>query len=455
MIAAVKTDVAVVGAGPAGLAAGAKAALMGAEVLILERNPAAGGVLNQCIHDGFGLYRYGASLSGPEFARLALGEAERSGAKVLLGATVTDISPERVLTVTSPKGLYRVEAKSVVLASGCRERTRSAIMIPGSRPAGIFTAGTAQELLNLRGLKVGSRAVVLGSGDVGLIVARRLSLTGVKVEAICEAGETPTGLTRNVVQCAREFNIPIYTKTTVSRINGKSRVTSVELSGTDENMRPVPGTERLVPCDTLILSVGLIPERDLVSKLGTPNPDGSLSGAEGIFLCGNCKKIEQLADMASLSGEAAGEKAALFARGLPISEFTGPKMPKLQTGLPEENTVICTRCPRGCCVTVCPDGSVCGNSCKEGERFAREEISSPRRYLTVSVPSDRGYTVSLRTEKPISASLLKAEAQRLSKLTLKGESILPNGKCGLSAGGEELIVTGVSPLGFLASKERE
>ena len=444
MIRTEKADVAIVGAGPAGLAAASESMVCGAErVIVLERNPAPGGVLNQCIHDGFGLYRYGKNMSGPEFAKYAASEAENSGAELIFGATVTEISPEKVLTVVSPEGLFKIEARAVILASGCRERTRGNLMIPGDRPAGVLTAGTAQELVNLRGLCPGTRALILGSGDIGLIVARRLTLTGVKVEAICEAGSAPAGLTRNVVQCARDFGIPILTKTTVSKIIGKDRLTAVELSDADENMRPIPGTERLRPCDTLILSVGLIPERDLISAFGEDLP-------EGIFLCGNCRKIEQLADMASLSGEEAGRKAACFALGKePSPQVKTASAPVLPTGFPPENTVICTGCPRGCSVTLDENGETRGNFCPRGKDFALEEASCPKRSLTLSLRSDGGASVSLRSAAPIPTRLLREEAARLSKEILPFENAVPGSPCGLKAAGEDLIVTGISPFADL------
>lgn len=450
MIRTEKADVAIIGAGPAGLAAAVQCKTDGAErVVVLERNPAPGGVLNQCIHDGFGLYRYGQIMSGPEYARYAASEAENNGVELRLRSTVTEITSERELTVVSPEGLYKIQAGAVILASGCRERTRGNLMIPGDRPAGIFTAGTAQELINLRGLKIGSKAVVLGSGDIGLIVARRLTLMGVKVEAICEAGNTPTGLTRNIVQCAREFGIPILTRTTVSRIIGKDRLAFVELSKTDENMRPIGEEKQLVQCDTLILSVGLIPERDLVSRLGNIRPDGTLDSAEGIFLCGNCKKTEQLADMASLSGEDAGRKAAAFAAKTEVSDAPCIDPPKLPTGFPAENTVICTGCPRGCSVTLGKNGNASGNFCPRGKAFALEEARDPKRFLTLSVRSEFGRAVSLRSQKPISAELIPYEAKKLSDLVLPGENAVPGRESGLQAAGEKMTVTGVSPFAYL------
>ncbi len=350
-------DVAIIGAGPAGLAAALGARAAGAErVLILERNKFVGGVLPQCIHAGFGLYRYGKDLSGPEYAARALEEVERSKAEIVCGATVTGIASDRVITAVTRDGIKKIKAGAIVLASGCRERTRGALMIPGDRPAGVFTAGTAQEIMNLRNLDIGRRAVILGSGDIGLIVARRLRIRGAEVACICEAGAEPSGLTRNIAGCAMEYNIPIYTRTTVSRIIGRSRLRAVCLSDADESMHPIPGTEREVPCDTLILSVGLIPERELTEE----------NAEAGIFLAGNCRKVHQLADMASAEGEYVGKHAAAYALGKPMPKAKLPNPPVLPTGFPKENTVICTICPRGCNIKLGPRGEVSGNFCPKG-----------------------------------------------------------------------------------------
>lgn len=413
-------DVCIIGGGPGGLGAAAGAVSLGASVALFERNAVTGGVLSQCIHDGFGLYRYGAALSGPEYARYALEEAE--GAEIFTGCTVTGLS-DRELTVVSPAGLNRVRAGAIVMATGCRERTREAIMIPGTRPAGIFTAGTAQELMNLRGRAIGKRAVVLGSGDIGLIAARRMKLRGMEVAAICEARDEPSGLTRNVVQCARDFGIPILTGTTVTEVFGKGRVSAVEIS----NRR---GEKQVIECDTLILSVGLIPERELI-------PGGE---AEGIFLCGNCKRIEQLADLATVSGENAGKAAAAAALGIvPEGEVSAPELPVLPTGFPEDGATVCTGCPRGCTVKTESDGRVTGNFCPRGEELAK----NPERYLTLTVKTPEGKSVSLRSARPIPVRCHLSAAEELK--SQKTEDPAVGRLSGLFARGVPMIITGISP----------
>lgn len=440
-------DVAVIGAGPAGLAAAAQAKKSGAKrVVVLERNPAPGGILRQCIHDGFGLYRYGKALTGPEYAALAANEAASAGAELMFGCTVTELNAERQLYAVSRSEYFHIRAKAVVWASGCRERTRGALMIPGSRPAGVFTAGTVQEMLNLMNLKIGRRAVILGSGDVGLIAARRLTLCGTTVAAIAEAGPEPSGLARNVAQCAADFGIPLLTRTTVGRIIGAKRVEGVELCSADEAMRPIPGTERTVPCDTLVLSVGLIPETELLRGAGLftgAQTDRYLSTAvPGIFSCGNCRKVEQLADFVSECGEAAGRNAARFALGLPPDAVIPEKSRSLPTGFPAPGAVTCTLCPRGCTVQCSGDGVFSGNFCPRGAEFARAEQTSPMRTFTASLPSASGRAVSVRSASPVPVKDLLPLARRLSGKVLPGKSYSAGDE--LPDLGVRLIVTGQS-----------
>lgn len=245
-------DVAVIGGGPGGLAAAKGAREAGAErVLVLERDARTGGILNQCIHDGFGLVRYKSMLTGPEYAKRAREEALEAGAELCTGAMVTDLTPDRQITAVTREGLRTIQAGAVVLATGCRERTRGAIAIPGTRPAGIYTAGTAQNLINTKNLMVGHRVVILGSGDIGLIMARRLTLEGAKVLCVAEMRPVPGGLERNIRQCLYDFNIPLYLQHTVTNLFGRLRLESVALSRVDQAGIPIPGTERIIGCDTL------------------------------------------------------------------------------------------------------------------------------------------------------------------------------------------------------------
>jgi len=318
-------DVAVIGGGPAGLAAALGARRSGAgRVLILEREKTLGGILNQCVHDGFGLFLYKETISGPEYAERLAEDVAREPIKVETGAMVLDLSPERVLRINSRQGYRLIRAGAVVLAMGCRERTRDQIEIPGTRPAGVLTAGSAQNLVNLRNLRVGNEAVILGSGDIGLIMARRLVFEGVKVKGVFEILPWPGGLERNVRQCLMDLGIPLELGSTVVEIRGRDRVESVVVAKVDEAMAPVPGTERAIPCDTLLLSVGLIPENELSKRAGvelSPLTGGAvvdetlMTSVAGVFSCGNVLHIHDVADWASFEGLAAGERAARYAAG--------------------------------------------------------------------------------------------------------------------------------------------
>ncbi len=318
-------DIVVIGGGPAGLAAAIGARRAGAgNVLVVEREKTPGGILNQCIHDGFGLFLYKETISGPEYAERLTDEAVREGVRFLTGAMVLDLSPDRVLRVNGPDAYRIIRAGAVVLAMGCRERTREMIGIPGTRPAGVMTAGTAQNLVNLRNLRIGNDVVILGSGDVGLIMARRLVFEGLRVRGIFEILPWPGGLERNVRQCLNDFGIPLALGRTVIEIRGRDRVSSVIVARVDGGLRPIPGTEEEIPCDTLLLSVGLIPENELSKRAGVEI--SSLTGGAvvdetlmtsvpGIFSAGNVLHIHDVADWASFEGLAAGASAALYASG--------------------------------------------------------------------------------------------------------------------------------------------
>lgn len=318
-------DVAVIGGGPAGLAAALGARRAGAgKVLVLEREATLGGILNQCIHDGFGLFLYKETISGPEYAERLIEEVESASIRAETGTMVLDLSPDLILRVSSRSGYRLVRAGAVVLAMGCRERTREMLEIPGTRPAGVFTAGTAQNLVNLRNLRIGREAVILGSGDIGLIMARRLTFEGVAVKGVFEILPWTSGLERNVRQCLMDFGIPLELRSTVVEVRGRDRVESVVVARVDDGLAPVPGTERVVPCDTLLLSVGLIPENELSKRAGvelSPHTGGAvvddrlMTSVPGIFSCGNVLHIHDVADWASFEGFAAGESAARYAAG--------------------------------------------------------------------------------------------------------------------------------------------
>ncbi len=322
-------DVAVIGGGPAGLSAATNARRAGAgRVLVVERDVRAGGILPQCIHAGFGLHEFGVDLTGPEYADRWTTAACEAGVEVLLDTMVLSFTREApaggwLLSVVGPTtGVLHIHCTAVVLAMGCRERTRGALSIPGDRPSGIYTAGTAQRLSNLEGLLPGRRIVILGSGDIGLIMARRLTLEGARVLAVLELQPYAGGLTRNVVQCLDDFGIPLRLSTTVVRINGRERLEGVVTAQVDENRRPIPGTEVDIPCDTLLLSVGLIPENELSRDAGV-TLDTATGGAvvdetlatvlPGVFACGNVLHVHDLVDYVSEEASLAGRSAARFA----------------------------------------------------------------------------------------------------------------------------------------------
>lgn len=319
-----ETGVVVIGGGPAGLAAAAAAAEAGVNVVLVDRNRELGGILNQCIHDGFGLHTFGEVLTGPEFAARFVDRALESGVEAHTDTLVAELSPDRELVCTTLGERYRLRASSVILAMGCRERTRGMLRIPGTRPAGVYTAGTAQWLTNMRNLRVGRRILILGSGDIGLIMARRLTWEGAEVVGVVELLPYPSGLPRNITQCLEDYGIPLHLSHSATCIHGRERVESVTVAGFDENRQPIPGTEFEIACDTLLLSVGLIPENELSRRAGV-RLDATTSGASvddrymtnvpGIFSCGNVLHIHDLADWAAEEGERAGRYAASFALG--------------------------------------------------------------------------------------------------------------------------------------------
>ena len=323
-------DVIVIGGGPAGLAAACAACEKGAKkVLVIERDKELGGILNQCIHNGFGLHRFKEELTGPEYAGRFIKLLQETKAEVLLDTMVVEITADRrVCCINTVDGYRELKAGAVVLAMGCRERTRGAIAIPGDRPAGIFTAGAAQRYVNMEGYMVGRRVVILGSGDIGLIMARRMTLEGAEVLACVELCPYSNGLNRNIVQCLNDYDIPLYLSHTITDIIGRERVEQVVISRVDENRRPIPGTEQTFDCDTVLLSVGLIPENELTRGAGIPmdrRTNGAIvyenmeTMAPGIFACGNVVHVHDLVDFVSAESEKAGAAAARYALGEEIS----------------------------------------------------------------------------------------------------------------------------------------
>ena len=348
-------DVVVIGGGPAGIAAALAAHKADARVAIVERERHLGGILRQCIHPGFGLSHFKQELTGPEYAQRFIDQVCATDISLFLDSMVIGIDGDasgadgaagnaavHTVTLMSPTGMLQLTGLAVVLAMGCRERTRSEIKIPGSRPAGVFTAGLAQRYINIENLKPGSRAVILGSGDIGLIMARRCTLEGISVEGVYELMPYANGLRRNVKNCLDDFGIPLHLSTTVTRVIGHDRVEAVEVSQVDEHLAPIPGTERIVPCDTLLLSVGLIPENELSVGAGVeldPRTRGAMvdqslqTGVPGIFACGNVLHVHDLADNVTTESERAGAAAAAYALGGGAETDTGCELTVSPAGI--------------------------------------------------------------------------------------------------------------------------
>ncbi len=317
-------SIVIIGGGPAGMAAAIAAYDSGVtDVVIIDREEQLGGILRQCIHNGFGLHRLGQELTGPEYANVFERQVTQRNIKIYSETMVTDLTQDRVITARNRQGILKIKAGAVILAMGCRERSRGALNICGTRPAGIYSAGTAQKFVNCLGYSVGKRVVILGSGDIGLIMARRMSLEGAKVEAVCELMPYSGGLIRNIVQCLEDFDIPLYLSTTVAEIHGRDRLEGVTIAQVDDRRQIMEETKRYIPCDTLLLSVGLIPENELTRAAGIPM-DPITGGAlvdenrqtqvPGIFACGNVLQVHDLVDYVSDEAETAGRGAAAFVK---------------------------------------------------------------------------------------------------------------------------------------------
>lgn len=397
-------DIAVIGGGPAGMAAGAAAYDSGVrDVVIIDREEKLGGILKQCIHNGFGLHKLGRELTGPEYADVYEKMVADRGIKVFYETMAIDLSDDRIVTAQNTDGIFKIKAKAVVLAMGCRERSRGALNIPGTRPAGVYSAGTAQKLINCMGFSVGKRVVILGSGDIGLIMARRMSLQGAKVEAVCEIMPYSGGLTRNIVQCLEDFDIPLYLSTTVAEIHGRKRVEGVTIAQVDENRRIIDSTKRHIPCDTLLLSCGLIPENELADCAGIPlnTVTGGASvdehrqtEREGVFACGNVLQVHDLVDYVSDEAEIAGKSAAEYVKG----NLCAAKTVKTAAGsgvryvLPQRVTID-----------------------------SKEDVSL---FLRVTQPFGKvRYTVKCGGEVLATAVRLKAAPGEMEKITVKAEKL--------------------------------
>lgn len=423
----------IIGGGPAGMAAALSAHEKGiARILILERDKELGGILNQCIHNGFGLHAFKEELTGPEYAARYIDMVQEKGIPSLLNTMVVDVQggpPCMVTAMNKEQGMFQIKAQAVVLAMGCRERARGAMNIPGFRPAGIYSAGTAQRYVNIEGRMPGKEIVVLGSGDIGLIMARRMTLQGANVKMVAEIMPYSGGLRRNIVQCLDDYGIPLKLSHTVTQIHGKERVEGVTVAKVDENSVPISGTEEFVSCDTLLLSCGLIPENELSQSAGAqmdPVTQGPVvnkrleTTVKGVFACGNVLHVHDLVDNVSREAEDAGAFAAeyILKGDSGWGEAVRPKIPaKTKCTLPEgrdaSSQLICIGCPAGCLITARKrddgDYDITGNTCQKGEAYARNELTAPVRTITsmIRVLGGNGKVVPVKTAEEIPKGKIK------------------------------------------------
>lgn len=461
-------DAIIVGGGPAGLAAALSLKENGiTDILILERDKELGGILNQCIHNGFGLHTFDEELTGPEYAQRYIKMAIEQEIPYQLNTMVMDIQPtvenngviKVIRAYSTDGGMQILKSRAVILAMGCREKPRGALNIPGYRPAGIYSAGTAQKFVNIDGYMPGREVVILGSGDIGLIMARRMTLEGAKVKLVAEIMPYSGGLKRNIVQCLDDFNIPLLLSHTVVEIKGKNRVEAVVIAQVDENLNPIPGTEEEIKCDTLLLSCGLIPENELSRNMGlemSPATRGAVvsdsleTSCPGVFACGNVLHVHDLVDNVSKEAVRAGKFVAEYLNDFPVrashlKNTLDPNTKQMQkfaarnatrNGVNPNDvkkaadgsityTLPCINCPAGCIIDVTlKDGeviNVTGNTCDRGETYARNEVTAPVRIVTsnVKVSGSNKDIISVKTKDAIPKGKISECAEALKGLTVK------------------------------------
>ena len=415
---------AIIGGGPAGLSAAIRAMEEGlTDVWVIERAKTLGGILNQCIHHGFGVHIFKEELTGPEYAQRLIDKAVELNVNFALGAMVIDITSDRVLTYASETGLVTVKAGAIILAMGCRERPRGALGIPGARVAGVYAAGVAQELVNMKGFKPGKKAVILGSGDIGLIMARRLALEGANVEGVYEIMPHSGGLKRNIAQCLNDYGIPLYLSHTVTRIMGSKRLDGVYVAKVDENWQPIVSTERFVACDTLLLSVGLIPENELSKKIGvtlSPITGGALvnnhleTSIPGVFACGNVLHVHDLVDYVTLEAYEAAKYAVRFIQGEDAASNAAKGLANISAGgIPESESGINKTTSK-----TIPVKAAAGVRYTVPTSILPESLTSPC--------NTAHYTISFRSDKVYAPGTIKVFADQKIIKTIKKRIIIPS-----------------------------